>query len=458
MQFGAAVLAAVLDQNVPEGTTGLLVGVSGGPDSACLLTALTEAAALAREPGPASSARRSGFWPVRALHVDHGLQAASAALHAAAAEQCRRLEVALSVASISVESGAGVSIEAAARAARYRAFAAQLEPGECLLTAHHAKDQAETLLLQLLRGAGLKGLSSMPLRRRFAAGWHLRPLIDVPPRALEAYRAARGVTAFEDPMNRDARFDRVYLRAHVWPAIEERWPGACGALARAAHHLADAQELLDLSAADSMRRLRDGEALSIAGLRALGARERVSVVRHWLHDSGVTPPSTLKLTEAVRQVLTAESDHLPTIVWGEHALRRYQMRLFVTAAAVPALGAPLRWPLSRGARLELGPGLGTLHWIEQAGGLDGARLPQLLEVRRRAGGESLKVGARARTHSVQHLCQTMGVLPWMRDALPLIYAGGELIAIGDLWQDARWRVAADAPGFGCVWENAPALT
>jgi tRNA(Ile)-lysidine synthase len=447
VQFGAAVLAAVLDRDVPVGARGLVVGLSGGPDSACLLTAVKEAAAT-----------RASFWPVRAVHVDHGLQAASDALAASAARLCRHLEVPLALASVEVETGRGVSLEAAARAARYRAFERALEPDECLLTAHHAKDQAETLLLQLLRGAGLKGLSAMPPCRRFGKGWHVRPLIDITPEALASYRAARGVEALEDPMNRDVRFDRVYLRARVWPALEARWPGAALALTRTAHHLADAQTLLDHRAADTMRRLRDGEALLVAGLRALGARERLSVLRHWLNDFGVTPPSTRKLTEAVRQVMTADSDHLPEIVWGEHALRRYQARLFVTSAAVPALGAPQEWRIAPGARLELGEGLGTLRWTEQRGGLDGARLPEILCVRRRSGGETLKVGTRARTQSVQHLCQAMGVLPWMRDALPMLYAHDALIAIGDIWQDARWRVAPDVPGFGCVWEEAPTLT
>jgi tRNA(Ile)-lysidine synthase len=446
MEFGAAALRAVLERNVPDGATGLLVGVSGGADSACLLTAL-------REPQNTSVS-----WPIRAVHVDHGLQAASAALRAAAVELCRRLDVPLTVASVDVEIAPGVSVEAAARTARYRAFAAELEAGECLLTAHHAQDQGETLLLQLLRGAGLKGLSAMPLCRRFAAGWHLRPLIEVAPRALALYRAAQAVNAFDDPMNRDARFDRAYLRAHVWPAIEERWPGAAAALGRTAHHLADAQQLLDLTAAETLRRLRDGEALSVAGLRALGAREQVNTLRHWLREAGVRPPSTLRLTEALRQVLTADSDHLPAIVWGENALRRYQGRLFITPAAVPALGAPRDWRITLGSRLELGEGLGALRWIEQRGGLDPARLPEVLSVRRRCGGETLKTGARARTQSVQHLCQAMGVLPWIRDALPMLYAADELIAIADLWQDARWRAAPGAPGFGCTWEDAPTLT
>jgi len=108
--------------------------------------------------------------------------------------------------------------------------------------------------------------------------------------------------------------------------------------------------------------------------------------------------------------------------------------------------------------LVLGAGLGALCWAERAGGLDPKRLPARVSVRRRRGGESLKTAPRARTRSVQHLCQALGVLPWLRDALPMIYAGDTLIAVGDLWQDARSSVALGLPGLGCLWEDGPPLT
>ena len=131
--------------------------------------------------------------------------------------------------------------------------------------------------------------------------------------------------------------------------------------------------------------------------------------------------------------------------------------MFITNSPVPTLGARREWPVVDATRLDLGPGLGVLHWAPQLGGLDASRLPRTLSVRRRRGGETLKVGPRAKTQSVQHLCQCAGVLPWMRDALPFIYAGDALIAVGDRWQDARWRAAEDAPGFACLWEGAPIM-
>lgn len=448
MRFSAELFGAVLDEILPRGATGLVAAVSGGADSACLLAALQQA--RLSEP----SARPL---PLRVVHVDHGMQAASSALRDSAVSLCRRLGVPVEILRVEVAAAGGVSLEAAAREARYAAFAGSLQRGECLLTAHHALDQAETLLLQLFRGAGVKGLSAMPTRRAFARGWHLRPLLEVGQEELRRFGRSLGIEGMEDPMNRDRRFDRVYLRREVWPSIGRRWPAAATALARAAQHLGAAQASLDASALRVVERLRDGDALSVPGLRALPPRERVHVVRHWLAAAAVEPPSTARLGEALRQMLTAHADHGPEVKWGTHVFRRYRDRLFLTPAVLPAIGEALDFSVAEGARVELGPGLGALRWAAQPGGLDPARLPPRLRVERRRGGETLKTGARARTHSVQHLCQTMGVLPWLRDALPMIYADKALVAIGDFWQEARFSVAADRVGLGCVWEDAPCL-
>ncbi len=257
-------------------------------------------------------------------------------------------------------------------------------------------------------------------------------------------------------MNEDLRFDRSYLRRQIWPLIDARWPGAAAALSRTARHLAEAQELLDRAAAADVVRLRDGDALSLQGLRALGPQERINAIRFWLSDLHIEPPSTARLTEALRQMFEAEADHLPAIVWGEHALRRYRQRVFLTQAHPPRLDGARRWRTEPDSRVDLG-NLGRLRWIRQAGGIDARRLPETLMVQGREGGESLKRAARAKTQSVQHLCQSQGVLPWMRDALPLVYAGDDLIAVADLWLEARWCVPSAEPGLAVVWERAPII-
>jgi tRNA(Ile)-lysidine synthase len=422
-----------------------VVALSGGADSAALLAVVAELGGTFR-----------GL-PLRAVHVDHGLQAAAVSFREACAALCAGLNIPLTVIAIVVQTPPGVSIEAAARDARYAALARELKPGECLLTAHHSQDQAETLLLQALRGAGLKGMSAMPLCRPLGRGWHLRPVLDVSRDELLACGSRSSGDCAIDPMNEDLRFDRSYLRRRVWPLIETRWPGTARVLSRTARHVAEAQALLDCAAAVHVARLRDGDALSLPGLRALKPTERINALRLWLRGADIEPPSTARLTEALRQMLEAQADHLPAIVWGNFALRRYRQRVFLTPAIAPRLEGRRLWPVAPGSALDLGPGLGRLLWVEQFDGLDDARLPGTVIVRPREGGETLKPAAQAKTQSVQHLCQSQGVLPWLRDALPYIHAGDSLIAIADLWLDARWCVPMGKAGFAVMWEQAPII-
>jgi tRNA(Ile)-lysidine synthase len=446
LSFPAA-LRAVLGASVPAEASGLVVALSGGPDSAALLRAT------------AALGESFRALPLRAVHIDHGLQAAAADFRAACKRLCEQLRIPLRIVSVEVPREAGGSLEAAARAARYAALSLEMQPRECLLTAHHREDQAETLLLQALRGAGVKGMAAMPVCRPFGPGWHVRPLLDVAHGDLRVFGGQQpSIDPSIDPMNQDLRFDRVYLRAAVWPLIETRWPGAAIALSRAAGHMAEAQQLLEMTAGVDVGRLRDGDALSIPGLRALSPLKRVNTVRLWLRQQGAEAPSTARLAEALRQVFDAEADHQPAIIFGSHALRRYRQRLFVTHADPPRVPDAQSWIAAEGSSLELGPVLGNLTWIAQQGGIAAQRLPDGVIVRGRGGGETLKPAPSAKTQTLQHLCQALGVLPWMRDALPLVFAGDELIAVADLWLDARWCAAADAPGLAVAWNNAPLVT
>jgi tRNA(Ile)-lysidine synthase len=445
MNFSAASLHAVLNAHAPAGATGFMVGLSGGADSACLLAAL---AALREELAPLT---------LRAVHIDHGLQAAAEQFREACTTLCEHLRVPLKIISVVVDAQQGRSLEAAARDARYAALAAQLKRHECLVTAHHRKDQAETMMLQALRGAGVKGMSAMPFCRAFGTGWHLRPVLDVPQSELLEFGAHLMELKTIDPMNADLRFDRSFLRRQVWPMLEQHWPGAETALSRAARHIADAQELLDVTAAADLVRLRDGEALSVQGLRALPQIRRMNAVRLWLREARVEPPSTARLVEALRQVFDAAADQMPAVVWGNAALRRYRHRLFLTDAESPRLCDAEPRLVACGSRIDLRPNLGYLNIRPQIGGIALEILHSALSVRGREGGETLKPARTAKTQSLQHLCQSQGVLPWMRDVLPLLFAGDKLIAVADLWLNARFCAPAGVPGFAVEWRDAPVI-
>jgi tRNA(Ile)-lysidine synthase len=445
VSFSIASLGAALERLMPRDATGMVIGLSGGVDSSCLAVATVQFAAAAGSP------------PVRAVHVDHGLQPAAGVFRERCAALCQSLRIPLAIIAVPVDMRPGVSIEAAARDARYAALAAQLAVGECLLTAHHREDQAETLLLQALRGAGPKGLACMPSCRALGAGWHLRPLLSVARPELLQFAAAHAIDAVADPMNQDLRFDRAYLRQRIWPRLMERWPGAGSALARTADHAAEAQALLDSIADVDLSDLRDGEGLSVLRLRRLGHARQINALRRWILHAAAVPPPSARLTEALRQMLDAHEDHLPAVFWGQHALRRYRDRIFLTAAAPPRLQSPLTWDWRTQPVLDLGDGVGRLRAVSQTGGLAIDKVAAGLVVRRRAGGEKIKPGRSAATQSVQHLCQSRGLLPWARDALPFIFAGDDLVAIGDLWSSARWCAAAGIAGLGLRWELAPII-
>ncbi|NIR59118.1 MAG: tRNA lysidine(34) synthetase TilS, partial [Gammaproteobacteria bacterium] len=286
MPFDPDDLVAVLAHHAPAAR--YWVAYSGGLDSLVLLHAL--------------AARRDRLGaPLAAVHVDHGLHPDSGRWAAHCARTCAALGVPYECRVVEATAASGESPEAAARRARYEALAGLLEPGACLLTAHQRDDQAETLLLQLLRGAGPDGLAGMPMCRPLGAGWHLRPLLDWERADLHAYARAQGLEWVEDASNRDTGIDRNYLRHIVLPALRERWPGAPATLARAARHQAEAAELLVALGRADARAAADAApgTLRASALRDLPAPRQRNLLRAWIARAGLPAPSAAQL-ERVR--------------------------------------------------------------------------------------------------------------------------------------------------------------
>ena len=439
MTFCADRLASLLDAADGEWHGApLCVALSGGLDSTALLHAL------------AALAARDGL-RLRALHVDHGLQSDSAAWAEACRATCRAAGVALEVIELRLAPSPGESLEAAAREARYAALAARLADGERLLTAHHRDDQLETVLIQLLRGAGVAGLAAMPVRARLGRGWQLRPLLSVDRAELRAYAKKHGLAWHEDPMNEALRFDRGYLRARVLPAIRERWPAAAATVARSAAHLADAQCLLaEMAAADAAGMLDQGR-LSLEGLGRLSRERQVNVLRWWLRQEGLKPPPTAMLCSALRGFLAARPDGAPALRWDAGELRRYRGRLYAITRQPDTLRA------FEGTELDLGDRLGRFALVpSREGGIRGVEKSGA-SIRFRRGGESLRPHAGRPRKRLKDLCQEAGIVPWMRDRLPLVYVGERLAAVGDLWIDVEFAAEAGAPALKPVWERRPRL-
>lgn len=389
------------------------IGFSGGLDSTVLLHAM---------------------WSLRppqalaAVHINHGLHPDAPQWAAHCRQVCRDRDVRLEVIEVDARAGRGESPEAAARQARYAAFRNLLEPGDYLLTAQHEDDQAETLLLQLLRGGGPAGLAAMPPVTGLAAGWHGRPLLAFSRAALGIYAEAEGLQWIEDGSNTDPGFDRNYLRHHVLPHLRSRWPGHAKTLARAARHQAAAAALLVETAEADFAAVRGDYpgTLSISRLREFSEIRRRNVIRHWLKRQALGLPTEAVL-EQIGALLTAAPDRCPEVRWGNTEVRRYRDGLFfLQSMDVPDPGREYHWP--PGTALSL-PELGlTLDRRELES--RGVVLPAAaLRVRFRRGGERIRLLGRRHSHSLKKLLQECGVPPWLRERLPLVYEGERLVAV-----------------------------
>ncbi len=341
----------------------------------------------------------------------------------------------------------GVSVEAAAREARYRALDALCAQhgATTLWLAQHADDQAETVLLQLLRGAGLAGLAAM------AAGYlpagatvtRVRPLLHLLRAQLEQYAAERKLTWVDDESNADTRYARNALRHDVMPALAVHFPGFRDALARTAGHAASAQRLLDdLARLDMQTAARDaGRVLSRAALLVLDDERALNLLRFWMRSLGLPAASTARLTDALRQLREVSDAHNLRVDHAGEALRSYRDEIYWEAgdsaepadetALVARAVSQLAWHGESIWRLP--QWRGTFVFAEAAAG-DPDTVPvtllstALLTARSRGGGERMHTRAEGPARTLKNLFQERGVPAWKRD-VPLLFAGDTLLFV-----------------------------
>ncbi len=388
----------------------LVVGLSGGLDSTVLLHLL------------ASRDHRA----LRAIHVDHGLQHASAAWAEHCRQVCRDLAVPLAVIRVQVQTD-GSGPEAAARRARWQAYAEHTDPVlETLVLAHHRDDQAETVLLRVLRGAGPAGLSAMAGDSRRSNGLRVwRPLLAVPQADLRHYALGHGLDWIEDPTNALDAADRNFLRNQVMPLLRSRWPGLDGTLAGVAERQAEAHgHERDIGAALlAQAQTGDRAVLRWPVLQAAAAPVRHAALRHWLSSHGCRGIGHARLQVIDRDLLAAPEDANPRLAVAGHVLRRYGNGLYLLAEGADA---PLTYELAWDGLTPLAlPGGATLA-IEPAPGQ-----PLSLTVSNRQGGERLRLHPDGPRRRLKHLLQEAGIPPWQRQRWPVIWLDGEAAAFAD---------------------------
>jgi tRNA(Ile)-lysidine synthase len=442
--FLTALRAAIEHWPEPPVPPRFLVAFSGGVDSTVLLAALARMNLGAR---------------LRAAHVDHGLNPDSAAWAARCADVAAGLHVACETVRVTVRDIAEQGLEAAARDARYRALGALLAPGEVLLTAHHADDQLETLLLRFMRGSGVRGLRGIIAFGPLGGGYLGRPLLAFTREQLRAQALDWNLRWIEDPANREPRHDRNFLRLKVLPQLRARWPAATLQAGRLAGQMADAESILDAVAAQDAAGLEDPARVPRATLAALDPARQRNLLRHLLRRAGLGVPSAVKIEELRHALLDARADAQPLVRWPGGEGRVFRRRLHLLA------GLPAASPRDYVARLgPRGPWSGpegavAFERVAAEPGLPEAWLDEGLTLKFRAGGEDFLPLGRRHRQPLKRWLQEAAILPWMRGRIPLLYRGAQLVAVGDLWLAAETRaVDATEPRWRVHWTGHPPLT
>lgn len=399
----------------------ILVGLSGGVDSVVLLHLLHKLA-------PRFS------WQLSALHVHHGISPNADAWSDFCARLCASLNISLHIERVDLAPLREHGIEAAARKLRHEAFAEQC--CDYVALAHHADDQAETLLLQLLRGSGLRGASAMPVLGppRPADGCSpaalVRPLLHCTRQQILAYAAAHHLRWIEDESNADDSYPRNFLRHRVFPLLQERFPAYRDTLMRSAQHFAEASTLLDETARQDGAGAIAGETLAIQALRTLDPARAKNLLRYFLHGVGAPMPQLVQLDDMLHQLCAARPDAAVCVEYSGWQVRRYQDRVHVLRAPEefdPGLVLPwhgeaeLDWPALH-ARLSFrqvdGAGI-SLAELQRA--------PVTLRLRR--GGETLRPGPGTATRTLKNILQERHIAPWQRERMPLLYCGENLVCV-----------------------------
>ena len=413
-----------------------LLAFSGGLDSTVLLYLLANA--LKNEPHAHLSA----------IHIHHGLQSVADDWVVHCQTVCDAWQVPLTVVYVNAKAIPGESPEAAARTARYLALEQHMSDKSILVTGHHQDDQAETFFLQLLRGAGTKGLSAMAEWKKLKAGWHYRPLLNYTRQQLEHVAVSLPLSWIEDPSNQSRAYARNALRHDVLPTLRQYWPQYAKTLSRSAQLLAESHELLSLFAEEQLTALgATADCLPLAAFRQYTAPRQALLLRTWLEAFKQPLPSQAKLQQFLHDLLNAEPDRHPSLNWAGLTLYRYRDTL-QWRRTVTTINRPIRWPqFPETLILDDHRTLQVTHTIH--GGLRTLSAEEIatLSVRYWQTGGRFHPATRAHSQRIKKLLQEWCIPLELRHSLPFLYCGDTLIAIigygiAKTWQSdtAAWQL------------------
>lgn len=384
-----------------------------------------------------------------AIHIHHGLSANADDWAKHCRHSCERYQINYVEERLALTINPGESLEALARNARYAALAKYLQPDDMLLTAHHEDDQAETVLLQLFRGAGVKGLSAMPAIKKFKQAWLARPLLSFSRATLNEYAKLNKLNWVNDESNYNTQLARNFLRNDIFPLLRTRWPTIHKTIARSARHCYTAQQLLDEWSALPLQQILGSQAntISCRKLSALDAKTQALLLRTWILQCGFSLPNAKKLKMLCTQVLSAKIDRTPSVEWANHIIRRYQDDLYIMQKE-STFDQKQIYPWDLQAVLDIGS-LGKLQ-IKSRVGYGLREDTKAITVRFRQGGEKVHIVKRGH-RTLKKLFQEWQIPPWLRDRIPLIYSDDKLIAVVGYFIDAEFIAKENEKGVEIIF-------
>ncbi|MGZ8224122.1 MAG: tRNA lysidine(34) synthetase TilS [Methylobacter sp.] len=401
------------------------IGYSGGVDSHVLLHLCASINQLKDK--------------ITAVYVHHGLQAEAESWASHCRKTAENLGVDFLVLRVKAIALPGESPEEAARNARYTALKSLLGTNDVLMIAQHREDQLETVLLQLFRGSGLRGLSGMPERMAFGHGSMLRPLLNISKQAINDYARTHALHWVEDPSNQRNDYDRNFLRNEVVPLLKQRWPSIEKTVARSAKHCAEAQTLISSLADELFDQVfnKHDRTLCISKLQANAYAQQQLVIRHWFQSLGLKMPAQAFIKSILTQVLAARQGSDPVLVGQGYCIRRYRDKLYCLKQYTTEPRQAIIWPAGQ-LSLKVANNEILSCVPSSAGILREQWHNSTIDVRFRSGGEKISLPGRKGHHLLKNLFQEAGIPPWEREIIPLVYLDNELAAVGDKWISAAF--------------------
>jgi tRNA(Ile)-lysidine synthase len=386
---------------------------------------------------------------LKAIHVHHGLSSSADDWLNFCKQKCKLLDIEFDAVKVKINEKGSLGIEGEARELRYEAIKKK-QKGVVAL-GHHQNDQAETLLLQLLRGSGLKGLAGMPEFDEERKFW--RPMLNIKKELLEKYASENNIKYIKDESNEDINFDRNFIRKKVLPLIESRYPASIETISRSATNISEGHQINELLALDDSKNVMsdDGSHLLIKNLNKLPNLRAINLIRWWLSFNDLLMPSKKNVEELFRQVKLIKKDtSLNLKISNDRSIRAFDDKLLIVSIMNDLPSYHFKWAGQE--EIEL-PNKSKLHFVKtKKGGLSLSKLgAKSLYIKSRTGGEKLKSFPDQPSRSLKYLFQKADIPHWERDQVPLVYANEQLVAVPNLGVQYEYQSKVGEVGYQIKW-------